>query len=501
MTQGGKNILTSPITPGMISSKEVMARTGISRATLNNYIGLDLIPSPSVRPPEEPGGPTKIGYFPEWVVERIEKIHQLKGQGMRMSQIAVHFMGEKKEPTEAAAEPLLYQWLDQIIFPAIMVSRSWEIIGLNKMAEELLLGEKRRGLQSPVKQRFLDPTLIRELKDRFANWREILLAHIRLAKKDLGAEILQPLQREEDSHLLNQLRQLWNEAELQPYLPFGHQTLSLKYHQGGAQQYTLLSWALPEGTLLLYPPASMQLDQMIDLLTGRTKISRPALLRKTPFPTPLCILAARLESELHLQTALPPSAYFDLINRITLDCHRCFRDHGATPGRSYQEGTVCFFFEEPEREQDYLFQSLLCAKALNNIVKRIDREWKSKQVWNNTLRVNIGIHGGRDWLGMVPSPSAFEFTVVGDTLVEAVKLSEFSQGGTIWASKEVIENLSPSNRERVEFGIRLRLYEEGFVSPGLYSPVAELLSQEELKGKRLESIGGLAVTEVLDVLT
>jgi hypothetical protein len=135
------------------------------------------------------------------------------------------------------------------------------------------------------------------------------------------------------------------------------------------------------------------------------------------------------------------------------------------------------------------------------MVRKIDREWKSKQQWNNTLRVNTGIHCGRDWLGMVPSPWAFEFTVVGDTLVEALKLSEFSQGGTIWASKEVIENLSPSNRERVEFGIRLGPYEEGFVSPGLYSPVRELLSHDELKRKRLQSIGGLAVTEVLDLLT
>jgi adenylate cyclase len=485
----------------MISSKEVMVRTGISRATLNNYIGLDLMPPPSVRPPEGPGGPTKIGFFPEWVVERIEKIQQLKGQGMRMSQIAMHFMDEKKEPTETTAQPVIYQWLEQIIFPAMLVSRSWEIIGLNNMAEKLLLGEKRRGFQSPLKQRFWDPTLIRELKNRFVNWREILLPHIRLAKRDLGAEILQPLKREEDSQLLNQLRQFWNEAELPPYLPFGHQALSLKYHHGGAEQYMLLSWALPEGTLLLYPPASMQLNLMIDLLTGRAKIPKPALLRKTPSPTPVCILAARLESELHLQTALPPSAYFDLINQIILGWHRCFRDHGATPGRSYQENTVCFFLEDPDKEDDHLFQSLLCAKALNSMVKRIDREWKSKQPWNNTLRVNIGIHCGRDWLGMVPSPSAFEFTVVGDTLVEAVKLSEFSQGGTIWTSKEVIENLSPSNRERVEFGIRLRLYEEGFVSPGLYSPVAELLSQDELKRKRLQSIGTLAVTEVLDVLT
>ena len=176
-----------------------MARTGISRASLNNYIGLDLIPSPSVRPPEEPGGPTKIGYFPEWVVERIEKIQQLKGQGMRMSQIAVHIMDEQEEPLETAAEPLVHQWLDQIIFPAILVSRTWEILDLNNMAEKFLVGEKMTGLQSPVKQPFLDPFLIRVLKDRFVNWREILLPHIRLAKKDVGTEVLQPLYGEEDT--------------------------------------------------------------------------------------------------------------------------------------------------------------------------------------------------------------------------------------------------------------------------------------------------------------
>jgi class 3 adenylate cyclase/DNA-binding transcriptional MerR regulator len=485
----------------MISSKEVMSRTGISRATLNNYIGLNLIPSPSVRPPEEPGGPTKIGYFPEWVVERIEKIHQLKGQGMRMSQIAMHFTDVKEEPPEVAAESPPHQWLDQIIFPAILVNHDWQIIGLNNMAEKLLLGENREGLQSPVRHGFLQPSLIKKLIDRFANWREILIPHIRLAKKDMGAELLRPLQGEEDSQLLKELRQLWNEVQLLPYQPFRQQTLSLKNHHGGVEHFTLLSWELSEGTLLLYPPASMQFAQMMDFIAGKTKIPKPVLLRKTPPQTSLCILALRLESELHLQTALPPSLYFNLINQLILGWHRCFKEHSATPGRFLQEGAVGFFLEESERKNDHLFQSLLCAQALQSMTRRVDREWRRKQAWNNSLRVNIAIHCGRDWLGMVPSPLAFEFTVVGNTLVEAVKLSDFSQRGTIWASKEVIENLSPSDRERVEFGIRLEPHGEGFVSPGLYSPVGELLSQDDLERKRLQNIKDLAVTEILDVIS
>ena len=79
--------MNSSLDSKQISSKEIIARTGISRATLNNYIGLDLLPSPTVRKPEEPGGPTKIGYFPEWVVERIEKIQQFRVPCVRVVEI------------------------------------------------------------------------------------------------------------------------------------------------------------------------------------------------------------------------------------------------------------------------------------------------------------------------------------------------------------------------------------------------------------------------------
>lgn len=487
-----------------ISSKEVLARTGISRATLNNYIALNLIPSPSVRRPEEPGGPTKIGYFPEWVVERIERIRQLKGQGMRMSQITLHFMNENKEiPTLPAEEPpdLTYQWIDQIVIPAILVGKGWEIIGLNDRAEEMLFGENRRASQFAVKHSLLGPFLIRELKNRFVNWKEILTLHIQLAKKDLAEETLQHLHRERESQWLHEVMELWREAEPLVDWPFSQQRVTLKHHDGRVERYTLISSTLPEGTLLLYAPASLQLDQMLDLLTGRAKISKSLLLRKTPPLTPLCILAARLESDLHLPTALPPSQYFDLMNQIILASHQCFKEHGGMPGRSFQETAVCFFLEEPDTEYDHLFQALLCGRALQSMVRVLDKQWKYKQAWNNTLRMNIGIHCGDDWLGTLPSPSAFEFTVVGDTLNKAVKLSEFSQRGATWVSKEVIEKLSPSHRERVEFGIRLGVYQEGFISPGIYSPVGELLSQDELEGKRLQTISNLVVAEVINVFT
>jgi class 3 adenylate cyclase len=337
------------------------------------------------------------------------------------------------------------------------------------------------------------------LKDRFGNWKEILTSHIRLAKRDLAEDILQGLHLEGEPQWLNEAMQLWREAEVLVNSPFTQQTLTLEYLDGKTEQYTLISCPLPDGILLLYAPAGMQLDQMMDLLLGRAKISKSVLLRRTPSFTPLCILAARLESDLQLRTALPPAEYFDLMDQIILTSHQCCKDHGGIPGRSFGEGVVCFFLPEPDSRQDYLFQPLLCAQSLQKMVSDLDRQWKHRQAWNNTLRLNIAIHCGHDWLGTIPSPLAFEFTVVGDTLMETEKLGEFSQRGAIWASKKVIENLSPANRKRVEFGIRLGVYQEQFVSPNIYSPVGELLSREELERRGLQAISNLAVTEVINV--
>jgi hypothetical protein len=267
-----------------ISSKEILARTGISRATLNNYIGLNLIPPPTVRKPKEIGGPTKIGYFPEWVVDRIDD--------------------------------LTYQWFEQIPFPAVLVNRSWEIIRSNHAAENLLLTGRVRGMASAIKNNFFAPFCIRQLMSGFTNWEDILTPHIRLAKRNLTEDSLAQIYRGSEYLTEEEVMRLWRGAEPLDDRPFHHQTLVFKHVDGESRHCTLFSSALREGTLLMYLPIHMQ---------------------------SLCILAARLESDLHLRTTLPPAEYLDLINQIILTSHQCFKEHGGIPARSFQEGVVGFF--------------------------------------------------------------------------------------------------------------------------------------------------------------
>ena len=73
----------------MLNSKQLIEITGISRATLNNYVALGILPNPVVRTLSgEVGRATRLGYFEEDAVACIKKVQELKKQGLSMAKIS-----------------------------------------------------------------------------------------------------------------------------------------------------------------------------------------------------------------------------------------------------------------------------------------------------------------------------------------------------------------------------------------------------------------------------
>jgi len=73
-----------------ISSVDIINKTGISRATLNNYIKMGILPHPLVK---KPGDHThskarQMGYFPFSVLAVFDRIKQYKQEGRRMAEIS-----------------------------------------------------------------------------------------------------------------------------------------------------------------------------------------------------------------------------------------------------------------------------------------------------------------------------------------------------------------------------------------------------------------------------
>ncbi len=72
-----------------VSSVEIINISGISRATLNNYIKMGILPRPLVKRPEDYtiSRAKQMGFFPRSVLNTLDKIRQYKKDGCRMVEI------------------------------------------------------------------------------------------------------------------------------------------------------------------------------------------------------------------------------------------------------------------------------------------------------------------------------------------------------------------------------------------------------------------------------
>src|SRR5665647_3396881 len=202
----------------MLTSFEVMQAANISRATLNNYISLGLLPRPLVKNPE-PGASTsarQIGYFPQEVLARLERINQLKKEGYAMADIARQleldgFPAPEKIPAQqisttqspvtessahsktpvkknapqivvAAKSNVLRLTVDHIPYPAYMVNYNFEITWFNEEARTELLGAFEN-LPADIKDRnALSYLLNGRLGRNGANREELLQFYLLLGK-------------------------------------------------------------------------------------------------------------------------------------------------------------------------------------------------------------------------------------------------------------------------------------------------------------------------------
>ena len=101
--------------------------------------------------------------------------------------------------------------------------------------------------------------------------------------------------------------------------------------------------------------------------------------------------------------------------------------------------------------------------------------------------------------GDIHIDSKVEFTVLGDTINQAARLSDFAQGGTLWVTKSLISKLSPEDRRLLRYGIR-RKDSNGVehLVEATFAPIGALLDPEKSQEK-VRDIAALPVAEVIEV--
>ncbi len=113
------------------------------------------------------------------------------------------------------------------------------------------------------------------------------------------------------------------------------------------------------------------------------------------------------------------------------------------------------------------------------------------------MQLNIGLHEGQEWLGTFQSANHVEFAVLGNTINQTARLSDFARQGSIWATKSLLSKLSNDERSLVKFGVTRKSEENGdrFIASS-YAQVESLVDLRQDRIEKLRDIAQLAVAEI-----
>jgi len=459
------------------------------------------------------GGPKLLGYFPDSALQQIERIQELKREGLSMAEIIARLGAPKPEPrpspgasrsvddasggqpdTRVETRPL-HLTIDEVPYPAYMVNYSFELTWYNEPARERFLGGfTTLPPNSEARNVFL--LLLQAGADKPSQYRkELLRPHLSFAKDRLSKSSILGACRSLDPESVSLLESLYGETQTRACEGIVEEPLELRMGSAQVEYWHLYAAFFREGILLIYVPGAPAGPTLLDFLARRDLVIRDLLRRRLPVLTPLAVVVADLQNSVKICSELPPEEYFELINQIWSTMGPMFRKYYGTHGKHVGDGMVYYFFPQPD--SNYLFNAIACAHEIKVAMRKISKDWQLRKNWFNELYLNTGLNEGNEWLGTFQSATAIEFAVLGDTINHAGRLSDFARYGSIWATKAFLSKLSPAERSRVEFGIMRR--GEGDREQFITSSYAQLGSLVDLSSERYEKLREIATLPICEV--
>lgn len=513
----------------MITSKQLIELTGISRATLNNYIALGILPNPVVLSPQAGDErATRLGHFPDEAIERVKQVQALKKEGLSMTVISQKFqqkllgnppvassevqenqkvsnlnLPEVKptfiEPDQAPSATLnLEISIDDIPGPAYMVNNNFELVWWNQQAIESLFREPKY-FTGDIESRNLIRMLMssQHIRD-LENWHELMYIHLCAAKKRLVQQTLIKIYSSLSAKDIQVLDQLYEAADPVERMPIVHWPTTLSEAPGTTTDYNLYASFFREGILITYISALEDDSSLLDLLSRRNHVIRDLMRKRKPFITNVAVMVADLQNSVRICSELPAEEYFELINQIWQNSEPIFRKYYGTHGKHVGDGMVYYFFPQPDC--NYLLNAIQCSFELKEMMRNLTRDWQTRKGWLNDLYLNIGLNEGQEWFGTYHTGSHLEFTVLGDTINHAARISDFARGGAIWTTKSMLSQIPIEERQAIRFGIRRRTEQgEEVLVNEMYARISNLVNLNEGQNIKFQDIAVLPITEIFDL--
>jgi class 3 adenylate cyclase len=516
-----------------ITSIEILEKTGISRATLNNYIKMGIIPRPVVRKPDLSNSRAKkIGYFPQNVIDRILTVQQMKDEGKAMNTIVKTFTEndpiKQLNASETNTENGFRQSIDKmssikpeeipsvtadnvnkyfcgiegfkltindVQCPAFLINNKFEIEWINREAEAKIFN--------------LEVALIRDSSDRniFKLFSKMGFLADNNINKDFVKYMMKFVKHKYERNLLIKLYNGIRGKEVvfleniydvvEPIFSDSlHETyLNILGIDNETTSYHAYHIVFREGILCLFSPIDSIFQGIVELLSSRGKIIHDLLRQRMPSLVSFCVLVADLQDSSRICAELPPEEYFELIQDIWKCMDGSFQKFYGTYGKHVGDGMVYYFLKD--KDDDYIMNSIYCALELREKMKKLNMEWTVRKGWLNDLYLNIGINEGQEYFGNIPSSPNIEFTALGDSVNYAGRLSDLARFGSIWTTKNLLNRLDMDMRKKIKFGVKHKDHDREIFIENMFSRVMDILRPDEPNYSKFMDIATLAIAEII----
>lgn len=530
----------------LITSKEVLSKTGISRATLNNYIKMGILPRPVVQKAgEDMQGVKQIGYFPESAVWRIEVVKRLKREGEPMDKIARQFAGdasivemfpdaEEHErpdsgPDSGSEKPKqdervsvkgmerdktfreesrrgqnlrfserkndLKLTITDMDFPAYLISHNFEVEWVNKKAEEKIFNLPVSSIDDVESRNIFKLFFSLEFHSNLENWKDIISFHMPFVKHRYDKKSLSKIFRGISDSEVRFLEDFYRDEDQVGESPASHTPIQLRMKDGEVEYLHIYCMRFREGIFFLYVPTDRQTNDVMEYLSKRELVINELMKHRMPALVSLCVLVADLQDSVKISAELLPGEYFALINDLWDTLAGCFEKFGGIYGKHAGDGMLYYFIKKPGT--DYITNAVDCALELRKRMKEFSSQWKIKKGWNDDMYLNIGINEGQEFFGTIRSAPTVEFTALGDSINYAGRLSDFARYGEIWTTKSVVSKMDGEKLKDIQFGVNRMVHGRSQFSQNAFSRVIDLIDENDKNYGKFIDIANLAVTQIM----
>jgi class 3 adenylate cyclase/DNA-binding transcriptional MerR regulator len=536
-----------------VTSKDIMEKTGISRATLNNYIKMGLLPKPIVASGEKRHkGVKQIGFFPEEVLARIQDIKKMKHEGMSMDSIIERLAGREtvqapKPAVKPAVQPIpdvepasflpnigevaqkirerqdlkserlqskdrmpsqpaadvgrrfenkdLKLSIGDLRTPAYLINHNFEIEWINREAEEFIFNKDISSIIDIESRNIFKLFFSWEFHTHLRNWEEIIGTHMAVMKSKVKKNSIANLYNGISAKETNFLEKLYDQEPSIPSDPVQSTPLGFITTDGRRHSYQIYTMSFREGIFFVYIPAEQANHELMQILSNRGRVINELLNQRMPSLVSLCVLVADIQDSVRICGELLPEEYFELVNELWKTVGCSFDKYNGIFGKHAGDGILYYFLKRPGN--NYIMDSINCALEMREKVREFSSKWKLRKGWMNDIYLNTAINEGQEFFGAIHSSANVEFTALGDSINYTARLSDFARYGSIWTTKNVISKLSQEERSKIRFGVhRKHEQDHEIFLENSFSRIMDLAQERGRSYSQFVDIATLPITEI-----